>query len=319
MNTGMPTPPVTPPVSRLRTWQLYVRMTRPGFLSVTAVGCALGLSSAAACGCGFDGVRAGITVLLALLAHAGANVLNDYCDAVNGADAANSGALSPFTGGSRFIQNGLVSIRDTHLWAWTLLGVAALGGIWLALQSGGGLLLVGLAGMVLAWAYSAPPLKLMSRGLGELTVALTWWLVVVGADYSQRGHFFIIPAYVGVSFALLIANILLINGVPDAPADASVGKRTLATRLSPVGVAWTYLLIVLAAHAWVAVGVWALIPPATALWAGLSLPVGLIASGVLFRHAVSPGVSLRPAIVMTIITANLHGLALTVAMLLPHR
>ena len=102
----MATQQATAPSGMLATWRLYWRMTRPGFLSITAVGCALGLASAAACGCGFDGVRAGITVLLALLAHAGANVLNDYCDEVNGADAANTGALFPFTGGSRFIQSG---------------------------------------------------------------------------------------------------------------------------------------------------------------------------------------------------------------------
>ena len=42
------------------------------------------------------------------------------------------------------------------------------------------------AGLLLAWAYSAPPLRLMSRGLGELTVALVWFLVVIGADLVQR-------------------------------------------------------------------------------------------------------------------------------------
>lgn len=299
-------------------WLLYWHMTRPGFLSITAVGCALGLASAAACGCGFDGIRATITVVLALLAHAGANVLNDYCDAVNGADAANTAAVFPFTGGSRHIQNGLVSANDTRLWAVVLLSLSALGGIWLALQSGGGLIAVGLAGLAVAWAYSAAPLKLMSRGLGEVAVAFAWWLVVVGADYSQRGHFFIIPAYVGVSFALLVGNILLINGLPDATADASVGKRTLATRLSRHQVAWVYLFVVLAAHAWVVAGVWLLIPPATALWALVSLPTGILASWLLFKHVNTPAYSLRPAIVMTIITANLHGVALAISMLLPH-
>ena len=316
--TPNPRAQARPPGPSDQSWMLYWRMTRPGFLSITAVGCALGLASAAACGCGFDGTRALVTLLLALLAHAGANVLNDYCDAMNGADAANSAAVFPFTGGSRFIQNGQVSTDNTKRWAWLLLGLATLGGIWLALQSGAGLLLVGMAGVLLAWAYSSPPLKLMSRGLGELTVALAWWLVVVGADYSQRGHFFIIPAYVGVSFALLIGNILLINGLPDAPADASVGKLTLATRLTPRGVAWTYLLVVLGAHSWVVAGVWLLIPPATAVWALVSLPTGLAASWQLFSHAQSPSVALRPAIVMTIVTANLHGAALAVAMLLPH-
>ena len=74
----------------MRTWVLYWRMTRPGFLSITLVGCLLGFALAAACGCGFDVTLAVVTVVLALLAHAGANVLNDYHDARNGADAANA-------------------------------------------------------------------------------------------------------------------------------------------------------------------------------------------------------------------------------------
>lgn len=49
-------------------------------------------------------------------------------------------------------------------------------------------------------------------------MALAWWLVVLGADYVQRRGF--IPAPTALSFAVLAANILLINGFPDAPADA---------------------------------------------------------------------------------------------------
>ena len=51
-------------------------------------------------------------MLLALVAHAGANVLNDYFDARNGADDANQQGLFPFTGGSRLIQNGAVSVAE---------------------------------------------------------------------------------------------------------------------------------------------------------------------------------------------------------------
>jgi 1,4-dihydroxy-2-naphthoate octaprenyltransferase len=74
-------------------------MTRPAFLTVTAVACLLGLSTATACGSGFSAPRALATVLLALLAHAGANVLNDYFDARNGADDANQQGLFPLHGG----------------------------------------------------------------------------------------------------------------------------------------------------------------------------------------------------------------------------
>lgn len=298
----------------MRTWLLYWRMTRPGFLSITLVGCLLGFALAAACGCGFDVTLAVVTVVLALLAHAGANVLNDYHDARNGADAANAQGIFPFTGGSRLIQQGLVSEEDTRRWAWVLMGLVVLGGLWLSVRSGGGLVLIGLAGVLLAWAYSAPPLKLMSRGLGELSVAAAWWLVVVGADYVQRQHWHFITAYTAVSFALLVANILLINGLPDAPSDRAVGKLTLATRLSPRGLAVLYTGLMLAAHLWLAVGVWALIPPLSAIWGLLSLPLGLVASVLLWLRAGKPQ-RLRPVLALTIATASVHGLAMAAGLL----
>ncbi len=290
-------------------WRLLLRMTRPGFLAVTAAACALGLASAAACGCGFDVPKALATVLLALMAHAGGNVLNDYFDARNGADAANTSGLFPFSGGSRLIQNGVVSVADTGRWAAVLLLMLIPAGLLLALHSGGGLIWIGLAGLFLAWAYSAPPLALMSRGLGELAVAGAWWLVVVGADYVQRRQFFVIPAVAAVSYALLVANILIINGFPDAVADALVGKRTLVVRLSPRRAAWAYLGITLFAHAWLAVTVWLLIPPAAALWGLLSLPLSLAAAVLLLRHASEPQ-RLRPAIGLSIAAAVVHGLAM---------
>ncbi len=301
----------------MSSWQLYWRMTRPGFLSITVVACLIGMASAAACGCGFDALKGAATVVLACLAHAGANVLNDYHDARNGADEANQHGMFPFTGGSRLIQQGQVSIEDTRRWAMTLLGLTAIGGLLLALHSHGGLLVIGLLGVGLAWAYSAPPLALMTRGLGELTVAGCWWLVVVGADFVQRGQWFVIPTYVGAGFALLVANILLINGVPDAPSDASVGKRTLATRLSPGQLAGLYALVVVLAHAWLAIGVWWLIPPTPTLWALLTLPLGLRAAWSLWQHTQGQSNRLRPAITLTILTANLHGVALAVGLLLP--
>lgn len=301
----MPTPTTPPPLS----FGLALRMTRPGFLLITAVGVVLGLASASACGCGFSSARAAAALLLALLAHAAANVLNDAEDARNGADAANTAGLHPFTGGARLIQNGLVTVEDTRRLALALLALVVPGGLLLAVYSGGGLVLIGLAGLALGWAYSAPPLALMSRGLGELAVAAAWWLVVVGADYSQRGQFLWVPAASALSYAMLVANVLLINGVPDAPADAQVGKRTLAVRLGPRGAAGLYLLIALAAHAWLALGVWAQVQPVAAAWGLVSLPVSLAAAALFIRHAGTPK-ALRPAIVLTIAAATLHGLAM---------
>lgn len=297
-------------VSRFaRNAALGLRMARPGFLVITAVACLIGMASAAACGCGFSPTLAAATLVLALLAHAAANMLNDHEDARNGADAANVDGLFPFTGGSRLVQQGLVQAQDMRHLAIALLMVVVPGGLWLALHSGGGLIVLGLAGVLLGWAYSAPPLALMSRGVGELAVALAWGLVVVGADYVQRGQFFLIPSVAAVSYALLIANILIANGFPDARSDAQVGKRTLVVRLGPRTGALVYLMLALLAHLWVAALVWAVVLPVQTLWALASAPLALAASTLLLRHGQQPA-RLRPALVLGIAAAVVHGLGL---------
>ncbi|MFZ9646565.1 MAG: prenyltransferase, partial [Fluviibacter sp.] len=58
--------------------------TRPAFLSVTLVGVLLGLCSAQSDEVFRSPLLAAITLIFALIAHAGANVINDYYDAISG-------------------------------------------------------------------------------------------------------------------------------------------------------------------------------------------------------------------------------------------
>ena len=73
----------------------YLMATRPPFLSVTFVGVLIGWASAFADGASFSALPAALTMIFALVAHAGANVINDYYDSVNGCDAANVERLFP--------------------------------------------------------------------------------------------------------------------------------------------------------------------------------------------------------------------------------
>ena len=168
----------------------YLAATRPAFLSVTLVACLLGLAVAHASGVKLALPAALLTVLFALVAHAGANVINDYYDALNGSDAANEQRVFPFTGGSRFIQNGVLSQRETARFGYGLLAAVVPAGLWLSLGAGPGLIVIGLAGLLLGWAYSAPPFELAGRGLGEPAIGASWLLVIVGADFVQRGAYF---------------------------------------------------------------------------------------------------------------------------------
>lgn len=292
----------------------YIAATRPAFLSVTLIGSLIGLATAHFSGYPVDFLKAALTVFFALVAHAGVNVVNDYYDDENGSDAANVERQFPFTGGSRFIQNGVLSRRETGLFGYALLASVIPPGIWLAVNSAPALLLIGLAGLLVGWAYSAPPFKFMSRGVGELAITAGWLLVCVGTDFVQRGTFAALPLLAGLPFALHVANILYINQFPDLKADAIAGKRTIVVRLGAEGAKWGYPLIALLAHFWLLAMVIDGQLPIFALLATLTLPLSLFASLSLLRDASRPAL-LVPAIKQTILAANLHGLLLVAALL----
>lgn len=292
--------------------RLWVAACRPGFLVVTLVAATTGIAQSQACGCGWDPWGAAATVVLALLTHAAVNLWNDYGDAIGGSDALNAGRIGPFTGGSRVIQDGVFTPLEVREMATSLALVVVGGGLLLSARSGPGLLLVGLAGAFLGWAYSSPRLALMSRGWGEAATAAGWWLVVVGADQVQRHGFSAVAMVSGVGLALLVMNVLWVAEFPDARADAAVGKRTLVVRWGPRRAAAVYGLNALAAHAWVAAWWWGDVLPFNAWWALGSAPLALGSALLLWRHALAPA-RLRPAIALAILAAVAHGALLTAA------
>ena len=310
--SGIPREPT--PILYARPLRRYFAATRPAFLSVTFFAVMIGLATASTGG-KVDLLRAVVTLVFALCAHAGVNVLNDYYDALNGSDAANTERLYPYTGGSRFIQNGVLSLRATRWFGYTLMAAVIPAGLWLSLVSAPALLGIGLAGLLIGWAYSAPPLQLMCRGLGELAIAAGWWLVVVGSDFVQRGSFAPLPMIAAVSYALLVVNILYINQFPDRRADASAGKRTLVVRLGPRKARWGYVAIAVLAHAWLYGAIRADWLPLLSALALVSSVPAYMAAGTLLRHARHPA-RFRSAISASILAANLHGLLLAVTIAL---
>jgi 1,4-dihydroxy-2-naphthoate octaprenyltransferase len=257
------------------------------------------------------------TTLLALLVHAAVNVLNDYYDALSGTDDANTDRLFPFTGGSRFIQNGILTRSQTARFGYALLAIAMLGGLWLITKVGTGLLTIGAAGIFIGWAYSAAPFKLNSRGLGELCVLAGFLGVVIGADFVQRGTFDTAPLLIGLPYALLVTNLLYVNQFPDRKADAFAGKRHWVVRLPLHAASRVYPLI-----SGLALGVsLALVMqhrlPAITLISALPILLSMRAATILRKHAAQPA-ALRPAIQFTIAAMLTHGILLAVLLMWNH-
>ena len=288
----------------------YFLAMRPPFLLVSLGACLVGLATAYASGVPVDALKAVVTIVFAMVAQAGANVINDYHDAVSGNDASNTERIFPFTGGSRFIQNGVLTERQTLAFGTALFAATMAAGLWLMAVSGPDLFFVGLAGLFIGWAYSAPPLRLNSRGWGEACIWVAWMLIAAGADYVQRGSPNALPWIASAGYALLVTNVLYINQFPDARADAAAGKRHWVVRLGADRAARLYPAIGISAYACLIGGVAARALPATALVALLAFPLTLKAAADLQRHRREVS-RLAPAIQATIGAALAHALLLS--------
>ncbi len=185
-----------------------------------------------------------LTILAIMLFHAGANVLNDYYDSPN--DKHNHDRIYPFSGGSRFLQNQVLSHSETfRLGALLLLGGIMLG-LWLVYLSGLTVLWIGLAGGLLAVFYSAPPC-LACRGLGDVTIVLSFGVLpVAGTVWLQLGEIPVAAWWLGVIVGIFTAAILWINSIPDMEADRRARKMTLVVRLgnkyAPYGLLFLFAL-----------------------------------------------------------------------------
>jgi 1,4-dihydroxy-2-naphthoate octaprenyltransferase len=262
-----------------------VRLGRPVFLLGGIVLYALGTLAAFRSGHAFD-LRAFVLGQLAvssiqLMTH----YANDYFD--YDADCANR-TPTRWSGGSRVLVNGDLP-REVALRASLLVGSVApiaLLGIALSERSFGGelFILIGLM-QVLAWSYSAPPFRLHSRGLGELTTALVVPMGMLLTGFLvQSGRLAWLPIALAIPLALLQIVMLLSIEIPDRAGDERVGKRTLVVRLGPVRAVRVAVVLIALAFASVAAAVARGALPSSVAWAWLALaPLALLHAARLLR------------------------------------
>jgi 1,4-dihydroxy-2-naphthoate octaprenyltransferase len=215
--------------------------SRPKFLVASAapvfVGSALGFATA-----GTFSPYLFILALLAIMAlHAGSNMANDYFDHTSRNDWLNQNP-TPFSGGSRYIQQGILSPKTILLLALLALTAGAIIGIVIVLLTRSVFILIlGLIGLLGGFFYTAPPLRLGYRSVGEPVIALLFGLLpVYGSYYLQTKTIDIIPLLPAVIVGILIFLVILINEFPDVAADAAVNKRTLVVRFGISASVWIY-------------------------------------------------------------------------------
>jgi 1,4-dihydroxy-2-naphthoate polyprenyltransferase len=267
-------------------WLVFLA-TRVPFLTATFVPVFLGAVVARS-----HGYSAWWLTMLALVGasavHLGLNVANDVFDATSGADQANVNPTM-FSGGSRMIQYGLVSLKAMRIASAALYAVGIAIGIYLTATRGIELLWIGVAGIFLSIFYTAPPFKFVYRGLGEICVALGFGpLMVLGTYFVVAQRFTFEALYASLPVALLIMLVLYVNQIPDAPSDARAGKRTIVVRLSKNAIIMGFALSAGAAFVLILAGAVTGVMPLWTLIALAPLPLAYKVYKGLKAHYESP-------------------------------
>jgi 1,4-dihydroxy-2-naphthoate octaprenyltransferase len=277
--------PVRPKLSR--GW-LFLRATRLPFLTATVIPTGLGISVAALDG-RWTWWLAILTLIAAMCVHLGLNVTNDIFDTKSGADAANV-TPTQFSGGSRVIHYGLLSMRQMQLLAAGFYAVGLGIGLYLAVtRAFWPLLTIGVIGAAISLFYTAPPFRLVHRGLGEIAVFLGFGpIMALGAYYVQAQRFSWEAVYASLPIGILIALVLYVNEIPDRPGDAAAGKRTLPVRWSKQLVIRAYAAAVSLAFTLILVGVLTDLLPVPAILAMAAVPLARPVFRGLERHYDEP-------------------------------
>ena len=215
--------------------------TRPKFFPASALPVIVGTAWGAYMSNGFDAYVFALALVATVCVHAASNVLNDVSDDEIGTDRINEQRIYPYTGGSRFIQMGILTQSRMAQLGTGLLVFAAILGVALFIEKGPAILLFGLAGIALAVLYSIGPVKLSSLGIGETAVAFAFGVLpVTGAAWLQGASIDTTLVLFSLPVSIWVGAILLINEVPDVEPDAATGKNTLPVRFGLVATSRLY-------------------------------------------------------------------------------
>ena len=225
----------------------------------------------------------------AVLIQIATNFINDALDFKKGVDT--SERLGPL----RVTQAGLISAEAVMRAAWLCLFGAALCGIPLIYRGGWPMLVVGLASIAAAYAYTGGPYPLAYHGLGELFVLVFFGLVAVGGTFYVHSLQLTAPALIaGLAVGSLATVLIVINNLRDLENDRKSNKRTLAARFGErfarAEVAF-FALAPLVAIPWIA---WLGDQP----WLLVTLVALPLALGVIFRVKRSRGAELNRCLAM---------------------
>ena len=221
----------------------------------------------------FDTATFVVVLIGAVLAHIGANVINDYFDFVHGVDTRPEH-------GSGVLTRGEMTAPQALTFAIVLFAGAAVCGLVLLRRSPTVVVSLGLIGFACAFFYSA---VLKKYALGDLLIMIAFGFgLTLGAFGVQAGGIspeqWLWVGFFSIPICLLVDAILHANNLRDAADDRVAGVRTIATALSPAAGQTLQQALLFGPLVFVAIGVATGLLPLWTLATLLALPLLIRAS-----------------------------------------
>ncbi len=281
----------------------WVRASQAVLFEASIVPACVGTAAAVSAGSAFGPLTFALILVSLLGVQAGANLLKGFYEARDrSVPPSSSGSWISFDSGAAV---GLArDPRDVLRAAWGCMALGVLAGLLLVgLTRNLPLLAFGVAGFILAWSYSSPPVKLSYRGIGELSTFLAFGPVMtVGATVAFGTAGITQSLVASLVLGFLAAAISFSRYFPNESEDRAKGKRTPVTILGARQAASLLVGIM-----WAPLGIAALLMATNARFLPLLLPVPFVLGATAFLPEAIAG--RRPYTVVIGLTVLAHLLA----------
>ena len=222
-------------------FRAFIRLSRPLFLYGGFAGVALGAAVARWSGHRLELATYLWAQVLVTSFHLMVHFANEYFDRESDVGA----HRTRWSGGSGVLVDGHLPPRVALVAALACMAFGLLGTARFALAGNSAVAWLGIAILVFAWCYSAPPVRFAARGLGELDTALVIAMLFPLVGYAAfTGNLDGTILRVVQAPAIAMIAMMLCVELPDVGCDMRAGKRNLVVRFGP---AQAWRLITLAA------------------------------------------------------------------------
>jgi 1,4-dihydroxy-2-naphthoate polyprenyltransferase len=255
----------------------FLRMARPHFLGGGLLLYGLGVVIARYEGVPIDGARYMAGQVFVTSVQLMTHFVNEYWDVAG--DRANR-SRTFFSGGSGVLRGagGLLERRTAFAAALVCLVIAfaAAFALALSLHVSPVAWLIMLLALAVAWCYSAPPLRLVASGFGEIVTSLLVAVLLPAFGYVlQAGILSPLVFWSTAPLAPLHFAMLLAFALPDEASDKAADKRTLLVRLGRTRGILVHQAALLAGYGLLAAAAYGGVPVIVVLSGMLTFPLAL--------------------------------------------